>query len=212
MILIDIQKAFDTVNHDILLMKMEFIGFSEETTKLFKFCLSNRKFKVHIKNTFSEPRNLLCEVPQGSILGPLLFLLYINDMPQAVDCELLLYADDTCLIFQHKDITEIVSALNKNFSRLCDWFVDNKLSIHFDEDKTRSILFGRKHKIKKSKPLKVQYNHIKIKQYSKVIYLGYNFDETFSGEYMAIHVINKINSSLRFLYRQNRFLNFPLQR
>ena len=131
MILIDIQKAFDTVNHDILLMKMEFIGFSEETTKLFKFYLSNRKFKVHIKNTFSEPRNLLCEVPQGSILGPLLFLLYINDMPQAVDCELLLYADDTCLIFHHKDITEIVSALNKNFSMLCDWFVDNKLSIHF---------------------------------------------------------------------------------
>ena len=168
MILIDLQEAFDTVNHDILLKKMEFIGFSEETTKWFKSYLSNRKFKVHIKNTFSEPGNLLCGVPQGSILGPLLFLLYINDMPQAVDCELLLYADDTCLIFQHKDITEIESALNKNFSMLCDWFVDNKLSIHFGEDKTKSILFGSKHKIKKSKPLNVQYNDIKIKQYSKV--------------------------------------------
>ena len=101
MILIDLQKAFDTVNHDILLKKMEFIGFSEETTKWFKSYLSNRKFKVHIKNTFSEPGNLLCGVPQGSILGPLLFLLYVNDMPQAVDCGLLLYADDNCLIFQH---------------------------------------------------------------------------------------------------------------
>ena len=89
-------------------------------------------------------------------------------MPQAFDCELLLYADGTCLIFQHKDITEIESALNKNFSMLCDWFVDNKLSIHFGEDKTKSILFGSKHKIKKSKPLNVQYNGIKIKQYSKV--------------------------------------------
>ena len=153
MILIDLQKAFDTVNHDILLKKMEFIGFSEETTKWFKLYRSNRKFKVHIKNTFSEPGNLLCGVPQESILGPLLFLLYINDMPQTVDCELLLYADDTCLIFQHKDITKIESALNKNFSMLCDWFVDNKLSIHFGEDKTKSILFGSKqyHEVKTTK-------------------------------------------------------------
>ena len=81
---------------------MEFIGFSEETTIWFKSYLSNRKFKLHIKNTFSEPGNLLWRVLQGSIFGPLLILLYINDIPQAVDCELLLYVDDTCLIFQHK--------------------------------------------------------------------------------------------------------------
>ena len=138
MILIDLQKAFDTVNHDILLKTMEFLGFPEETTKWFKSNLSNRKFKVHIKNTFSVPRNL-CGVPQGSILRPLLFLSYINDMPQDVDCELLLHADDTCLIFQHIDITEIESTLNKNFSMLCNWFVDNKLSIHFGEDKINFI-------------------------------------------------------------------------
>ena len=114
-------------------------------------------------------------------------------MPQALDCELLLYADDTCLIFQHKDITEIETALNKNFSMLWGWFVHNKLSIHFGEDKTKSILFGSKHKIEKSKPLNIQCNDIKIKQYSKVTYLGCIFDETLSGESMAIHVINKTN-------------------
>ena len=70
-----------------VLKKTEFIGLSEETIKWFK--------------SFSEPGNLLCTVPQGSIFEPLLFFLYINDMPQAVDCELLLYADETCLIFQH---------------------------------------------------------------------------------------------------------------
>ena len=105
-------------------------------------------FKVHIKNTFSEPGNFLCRVPQGSILGPLFFLLYINDISQAVDCELLLYAGDTCLIFQHKDITEIEMALNKNFSMLCDWILDNKLSIHFGKDEIKPVLFGSKHKIK----------------------------------------------------------------
>ena len=74
MILIDLQKAFDIVNHDILLKKMEFIGFSEETKKWCKSYLSNRKFKVHSKNTFPKSGNLLCGVPQESILGSLLSL------------------------------------------------------------------------------------------------------------------------------------------
>ena len=212
MILIDLQKAFDTINHDILISKMDFLGFSEETTKWFKSYLSNRKFIVHINNSASEPGKLLCGVPQGSILGPLLFLLYINDMPQAVECDILLYADDTCLIFQHEDVSEIEKVLNKNFSSLCDWFVDNKLSIHFGEDKTKSILFSSKHKVKKSKPLNIIYKDIKIKQYSKVTYLGCILNETLSGESMALHVINKINSRLRFLYRQNRYLNTSLRR
>ena len=83
----------------------------------------------------------------------LLFLLYINDMPQAVTCDFLLYADDTYLVFQHKDVIEIETVLNKNFSSLCDWFIDNKLSIHFGEEKTKSILLSSKHKVKKCKTI-----------------------------------------------------------
>ena len=139
MILIDLQKAFDTIDHDILINKMEYLGFSKHVILWFKSYLSKRIFKVNLNKIFSEPGKLLCGVPQGSILGPLLFLLYINDMPQAVQSELLLYADDTCLIFQHSDINEIERQLNKNFSLVCDWFVDNKLSIHFGEDKVNSF-------------------------------------------------------------------------
>ena len=107
MILIDLQKAFDTIDHELLLEKMLFIGFSEEVIGWFRSYLSNRKFKVNINKAFSEYGEVTCGVLQGSILGPLLFLLYVNDMPQALSCDLLLYADDSCLIFQHKDVKEI---------------------------------------------------------------------------------------------------------
>ena len=84
------------------------------------------------------------EYPQRSILGPFLFLLYVTDMVQALNCDLLLYADKTSLTFQHKDINIIEQQLNRNSSNICDWsvFVDNKLSIHFGEDKTKSIIFA----------------------------------------------------------------------
>ena len=92
---------------------------------------------------------------------------------------------------------------NLNFSSLFDWFINNKLSIHLGEDKTKSILFGTKLNIKRAEPLNIVYGNIKIKQYIKVLYLGCILDESLLGESMALHVFNKINSRLRFLYRQN---------
>ena len=119
MILMDLQKAFDTINHEILINKMEFLEFSKDVILWFKSYLSNRKFKVSLNKAFLEPGKFLHGIPQGSILRPLLFLLYMNDMPQVVKYELLLYADDTGLIFQHSDINQIEIQL-KNFSLMCD--------------------------------------------------------------------------------------------
>ena len=93
-------------------------------------------------------------------------------MSCAVDSKLLLYADDSCIIYQHKDIKIIEDKLNEDFKNLCDWFVDNKLSIHFGEEKTKSILFASKYLIKKGNILNISYNGIEIKQHSKVCYLG----------------------------------------
>ena len=212
MILIDLQKVFDTIDHEILLEKMSFVGFSKQVIDWFRSYLSNRTFKVKIGKTFSDDGNLTCGVPQGSILGPLLFLLYINDMPQALSCDLLLYADDSCLVYQHKNIDEIAIVLNKNFSDLCDWFLDNKLSIHFGDDKTKCILFASKNKVKKTAPLNINYKGIEIKQHSKVNYLGCILDESLSGESMALHVLKKLNCKLRFLYRKSEFLSPALRR
>ena len=148
MILIDLQKAFDTIDHDVLLQKLYAICFSKHTVNWVRFYLSYRSFLVNVGNNFSQPASVSCGVPQGSILGPLLFLIYVNDMSQAVKCDLFLYADDTCLVCQHKDINKIENQLNEDFCNICDWFVDNKLSIHFGEDKTKSILFASKFKRK----------------------------------------------------------------
>ena len=87
-------------------------------------------------------------VPQGSILGLLLFVIYINNISQAVKYNLFLYADDTYIVSQHKDLNEIEKQLNEDFESICDWFLDNKLSIQFGADKTKSILFATKFTIR----------------------------------------------------------------
>ena len=86
-------------------------------------------------------------------------------MSQAVECDLYLYADDSCLFFQHKSVTEIKKQLTKDFKNICDWFVDNKLRVHFGEDKTKSILFSSKRNLKLVEELDIRYKEIKIKQY-----------------------------------------------
>ena len=117
---------------------------------------------------------------------------------------------DFCFtVFQHKNVTGIEKQLLRDFSSLCDWFVENKLSVHFGQDKTKSILFGTKHKLRNAKVLNIVYNGIKIKQYKKVKYLGYVLDQSLSAESMTLNVIDKVNSRLKFLHRQNRFLTPP---
>ena len=91
MVLIDLQKAFDTIDHQILLKKMKYLGFSKNTVTWFKSYLCEQKFKISINTSYSSPASLLCGVPQGFILDPLLFLLYINDFPQAVSSNSLFY-------------------------------------------------------------------------------------------------------------------------
>ena len=137
--------------------------------------------------------------------------MYVNDMAQAVKCDLYLYADDSCLLYTDRDMHEIEDTLNKNFNSLCDWFVESKLSIHFGEDKTKSIIFGSKRRLKDTHKLDIRRGEIEIKQHQEVKYLGCIFDCNTSGEVMAVKVLNKVNSTLRFLYRKQSILNGPLR-
>ena len=177
MILIDLQKAFDTINHEILLKKLEAIGFSDKCIRWLWSYLYERIFFIEIEKQLSDFGKASCGVHQVSVLGPLLFLIYVNDMPQAVKSNLFLYADDSCLMYQHRDVEEIEKQLSKDFENVCDWFDDNKLSIHFEQDKTKSILFASKRKIKSARKLNVKYKNMTIKQHLQVTYLGCVLDE-----------------------------------
>ena len=99
-------------------------------------------------------------------------------MSQAVGCDLHLYADDSSLLFRHKNVTKIKKQLTKDISNICDWFVDNKLSIHFGEVKTKSISFSSKCNLNLTEELDLRYKEIKVKQHKHVNYLGYVLDET----------------------------------
>ena len=116
MVLLDLQKAFDTVDHSILLAKLEAMGLSNDIVKWFQSYLSGRQQLVDAAGTFSSCENITCGVPQGSILGPLFFLIYVNDMAGVIGNKLLLYADDSAILVADKDIST-VKMLFKQISR-----------------------------------------------------------------------------------------------
>ena len=104
MVMIDLQKAFDTVDHSILENKLEAIGLDGNAIAWFDAYLTNRMQVTDVGGFFSDPKVVPCGVPQGSILGPLLFLIYVNDMEASVSCKLILYADDSALLVSGKHI------------------------------------------------------------------------------------------------------------
>ena len=129
-IFIDLSKAFDTTDHEILLSKLEKYGIRETELLFFKNYLTGRRQYTVFYDTVSEWLEILCGVPQGSILGPLLFIIYINDFPKAVNLETTLFADDTTLIKSDESLQALELNVNQNLKLANDWFTANKL-VHF---------------------------------------------------------------------------------
>ena len=144
MVLLDLQKAFDTVDHSILLSKLKAIGLLKPAVNWFRAYLSDRLQRVEIGDVISSPAKVICGVPQGSILGPLLFLLYVNDMPSAVKCKLLLYADDSALLVSGKDVDVIQQILSSELQSIKEWLIDNKLSLASWEDRIHIVWLQKK--------------------------------------------------------------------
>ena len=138
--LCDLTKAFDSVPHDILIRKLEFYGCRGIVKEFFKSYLSNRYQKVSVLKDESQYREMHCGVPQGSILGPLLFIIYINDLPnQIINSHLYLYADDTSFITVHNDVNKLQELAAKTLEKASDWFSCNKLLLN--KGKTQQCIF-----------------------------------------------------------------------
>lgn len=197
-VFIDLRKAFDTVDHKILLDKLDKIGVRGHAHSWLNSYLSNRQQYVIIKNIISKLETVLCGVPQGSILGPLLFLIYINDIGRLkLNGKLELFADDSAIIYEENNPKELSKLIIEDLETLYSWFTMNKLS--FNATKTVYMLF--------TKPsievmnLNIELGTEKIRRVSTTQYLGVTLDENLKWEDHINQMLPKLRASNRLLYR-----------
>ena len=195
----DLSKAFDTIDHEILLKKMHNYGIRGTVLSWFQDYLSHRQQYVVVHSSTSCKSYITCGVPQGSILGPLLFLIYINDIINSSSLlTYVLFADDTSVFYSHKCLNTLVNILNSELAKISKWFKCNKLSLNID--KTCFINFNTS----KSQPIipnNIFIDNMPINERESTKFLGVTLDSNLTWNDHANNIITSISKAVGILRR-----------
>ena len=206
-VLLDLKKAFDTVNHGILLHKLQLYGFETRALNFMRDYLTNRTQRCQLKGLFSDRKEVTCGIPQGSILGPLLFIIYINDLPNCLKITTpRMFADDTNLTAVGETLGEAEERAGVDLRNVQKWLSLNKLSLNIA--KTEYILIASRHKITRidvQPTVKINSQHIKRVKCTKV--LGVQIDEHLSWNQHIEYIANKISSGIGAIRKLRTFID-----
>ena len=204
-IFLDLSKAFDTVNHKILLSKLEYYGIRGVVYNWFASYLSNRKQFVSLRSSVSDPHTISCGVPQGSVLGPLLFLLYVNDMNKCSKIlEFHLFADDTNLFLSDNNVQSLEFKLNIELEKMSHWLSANKLSLNIE--KTSFVVFHCPQK-KILHQVNLQISNKQLKQDNQVKYSGLILDSNLNWKSHIHELGKKISRGIGILAKIRHLVN-----
>ena len=191
--LLDLTKAFDSIDHSLLLKKLTALGFNQPAIEIISSYLSNRLQRVASNGVFSDWLEVKRGVPQGTILGPLLFSLYVNDMKTNANCEILQYADDTIVMKSAPNVKHATKSVENCISDLISYFEYHSLKLN--SDKTEFIVFG-----KNKGNNKLVVNNIPIEESDTVKYLGVLIDNELKFDKHVKFVLRKMAQGIKSLY------------
>ena len=197
-VFLDLTKAFDTLDHSVLLDKLASLGFSKASVQWFKAYLTDRTQSVVVNGSTSDPQSISFEDPQGSLIGPLLFIIYINDVPSAVKhCKIQLYADDTLLYVSSSSISDIESMLSEDLKHIIEWLNNNFL--HLNYSKAKVMLTSTHQRLALVDSFTVRAEDTVLSRATQFKYLGVMLDPYFSWNDHIDYIGRKISAKLGML-------------